>query len=213
MLKRSKKSLGIFPVEENDLIHLWSIQIIHDNTRMRSFPRHTKVIATIGPASESEEVIAKLLKSHVDVFRINMAHADHQWVKQITKRIRKVGREMNREPAVMMDVKGPEIRTGYLHDPVELKKNDSLDLIFVAQPSPPLIDGIWQIEVNYDKLPDHITPGDIILLDNGLIPLDVIHSSPTCIRCKVKQDAILKSRRHVNPTRNRDGASFPNRKR
>ena len=165
---------------------------------MRSFPRHTKVIATIGPASESEEVIAKLLKSHVDVFRINMAHADHQWVKQITKRIRTVGQEMNREPAVMMDVKGPEIRTGYLHDPVELKKNDSLDLIFVAQPSPPLIDGIWQIEVNYDKLPDHITSGDIILLDNGLIPLDVIHSSPTCIRCKVKQDAILKSRRHVN---------------
>ena len=134
----------------------------------------------------------------MDVFRINMAHADHQWVKQITKRIRKVGREMNREPAVMMDVKGPEIRTGYLHDPVELKKNDSLDLIFVAQPSPPLIDGIWQIEVNYDKLPDHITSGDIILLDNGLIPLDVIHSSPKCIRCKVKQDAILKSRRHVN---------------
>ena len=73
-----------------------------------------------------------------------------------------------------------------------------LDLIFEAQPSPPITDEIWQIEVNYDRLPEHIKSGNTILLDNGLIPLLVLDSSPQKIRCQVKQDATLKSRRHVN---------------
>ena len=165
---------------------------------MRSLPRHTKVIATIGPATESREMLKKLIESHVDVFRINMAHADHDWVKAISQRIRDVGTELNRDPAIMMDVKGPEIRTGYLHNEVNLKKDDLLDLIFEAQPSPPITDEIWQIEVNYDRLPEHIKSGNTILLDNGLIPLLVLDSSPQKIRCQVKQDATLKSRRHVN---------------
>ena len=127
-----------------------------------------------------------------------MAHADHDWVKAISQRIRDIGTELNREPAIMMDVKGPEIRTGYLHNEVNLKKDDLLDLIFEAQPSPPISDEIWQIEINYDKLPEHIQSGNTILLDNGLIPLLVLDSSPQKIRCQVKQDATLKSRRHVN---------------
>ena len=98
----------------------------------------------------------------------------------------------------MMDVKGPEIRTGYLHNEVNLKKDDLLDLIFEAQPNPPINDEIWQIEVNYDKLPEHIKSGNTILLDNGLIPLLVLDSSPQKIRCQVKQDSTQKSRRHVN---------------
>ena len=165
---------------------------------MRTLPRHTKVIATIGPATESKEMLKKLIESHVDVFRINMAHADHIWVKEISQRIRDIGTELNREPAIMMDVKGPEIRTGYLHNEVNLKKDDLLDLIFEAQPNPPINDEIWQIEVNYDKLPEHIKSGNTILLDNGLIPLLVLDSSPQKIRCQVKQDSTLKSRRHVN---------------
>ena len=98
----------------------------------------------------------------------------------------------------MMDVKGPEIRTGYLRKEVDLKKDDLLDLVFEAQPNPPILEEVWQIEVNYDKLPEHIKCGDTVLLDNGLIPLSVIHSSPKQIRCRVLQDATLKSRRHVN---------------
>ena len=127
-----------------------------------------------------------------------MAHADHDWVHMISKRIRKVGTRLNREPAIMMDVKGPEIRTGYLKTPIEIKVGDILDIIFEAQPVPPQADGVWKIEVNYDKLSEHIKAGDTILLDNGLIPLKVIESSPKNIRCKVMQDAKLKSRRHVN---------------
>ena len=144
---------------------------------MKHIKRQTKIITTIGPATESEEAIEALIKEGADVFRLNMAHADHAWIQSISQRVRKIGNKLNREPAIMMDVKGPEIRTGYLHNEVELKKGDRLDLVFCAQPNPPLKDGIWQVEVNYDKLPEHIKSGDTVLLDNGLIPLLVDESS------------------------------------
>lgn len=165
---------------------------------MRKITRQTKIIATIGPASESSEMLTKLINEGVDVIRLNMAHADHDWIRMITKRIRTIGKELNREPSIMMDVKGPEIRTGYLHKDLDLQKDDLLDLVFIAQPNPPVCEGIWQVEVNYDKLPDHIKTGDTVLLDNGLIQLEVIDSSTERIRCQVQQDAVLKSRRHVN---------------
>ena len=165
---------------------------------MKHIKRQTKIITTIGPATESEEAIEALIKEGADVFRLNMAHADHAWIKSISQRVRKIGNKLNREPAIMMDVKGPEIRTGYLQNEVELKKGDRLDLVFCAQPNPPLKDGIWQVEVNYDKLPEHIKSGDTVLLDNGLIPLLVDESSSDIIICQVLQDSTLKSRRHVN---------------
>ena len=165
---------------------------------MKKLIRQTKVIATIGPASESEEMLEKIISEGVDVCRINMAHADHNWVKEISSRIRSVGKRLNREPAIMMDVKGPEIRTGYLQEGINLKKDDLLDIIFEAQPVPPVLDGVWQIEVNYDRLSNHLKKDDTILLDNGLISLLVLNSSEKKISCKVLQDSFLKSRRHVN---------------
>jgi len=165
---------------------------------MKKLIRQTKVIATIGPASESEEMLEKIISEGVDVCRINMAHADHNWVKEISSRIRSVGKRLNREPAIMMDVKGPEIRTGYLQEGINLKKDDLLDIIFEAQPVPPVLDGVWQIEVNYDRLSNHLKKDDTILLDNGLISLLVLNSSDKKISCKVLQDSFLKSRRHVN---------------
>jgi pyruvate kinase len=165
---------------------------------MKKLKRQTKVIATIGPATESEQNLERLITNGVDVCRINMAHANHEWVREISSKIRTVGKRLNREPAIMMDVKGPEIRTGYLQNEIKLKKDDLLDLVFEAQPVPPILDDIWQVEVNYDKLADHIKSDDTVLLDNGLIQLLVLKSSQKKIRCRVLQDAILKGRRHVN---------------
>jgi pyruvate kinase len=159
---------------------------------MKKLKRQTKVIATIGPATESEQNLERLITNGVDVCRINMAHANHEWVREISSKIRTVGKRLNREPAIMMDVKGPEIRTGYLQNEIKLKKDDLLDLVFEAQPVPPILDDIWQVEVNYDKLADHIKSDDTVLLDNGLIQLLVLKSSPKKIRCRVLQDAILK---------------------
>ena len=160
---------------------------------MKAPERQTKIIATIGPATESEEMLAALIGEGVDVMRLNMAHATHDWIREITQRIRKVGQELNREPAILMDVKGPEIRTGYLQNPVDLTRGDLIDLVFTAQPEPPRSDDVWQIEVNYDRLHEHLSNGNNVLLDNGLIPLLVVETSPKHVRCRVLQNAQLKA--------------------
>ena len=131
---------------------------------MRKINRQTKIIATIGPATESEELLSKIIKEGVDVLRLNMAHADHDWIRMITDRIRRVGKYLEREPAIMMDVKGPEIRTGYLHHELNIKKDDFLDLVFVAQPNPPKSENIWQtkmIRTNMDVQSYFLTPVDL----------------------------------------------------
>jgi len=143
-------------------------------------------------------MLESLIREGVDVMRLNMAHASHDWIREITERIRRIGEKVKREPAILMDVKGPEIRTGYLQSPVQLKRGDLIDLVFTAQPEPPRIEKVWQVEVNYDKLHEHLKAGNNVLLDNGLIPLLVVEISPQKIRCRVLQDAELKSRRHVN---------------
>ena len=143
-------------------------------------------------------MLESLIREGVDVMRLNMAHATHDWIREITERIRRIGEMVKREPAILMDVKGPEIRTGYLQSPLQLKRGDLIDLVFTAQPEPPRIEKVWQVEVNYNKLHEHLKAGNNVLLDNGLIPLLVVEISPQKIRCRVLQDAELKSRRHVN---------------
>ncbi len=77
-------------------------------------------MATLGPATESREKLAELINGGVDVVRLNMAHGSVQWVADTVKRIREVSAEVNRAVAVMMDIKGPEIRTGALEAPISL---------------------------------------------------------------------------------------------
>ncbi len=74
--------------------------------------RRTKIIFTLGPATESEEMLEKIIRAGADVARLNMAHANHAWCRAVIRRIRAVSAKVGREIAIMMDIKGPEIRTG-----------------------------------------------------------------------------------------------------
>src|ERR1700733_4458197 len=129
---------------------------------MRNFYRHTKIIATIGPSTESRENLASLITGGVDVIRMNMAHGSGDWVMSLVKRIREVSREVQREVAVMMDVKGPEIRTGPIDESIELKMGDSFEF-FTDKPS----DGIRGVAVNYPGLPADVSVGATVLVDSG----------------------------------------------
>ncbi len=159
--------------------------------------RQTKVIATIGPASEEEEVLEALFGEGVDVCRLNMAHADHDWVRRIVNRIREAGRCVGREPAVMMDVKGPEVRTGFLAQPIELKEGETVDLVHKPQRFESE-EGVVMVQINYKKLADHLELGGLVLLDNGLLRLEVVKLEPRRVRCQVVEGGYLSSRRHVN---------------
>ena len=89
--------------------------------------RHTKIIATLGPATESKEMLSKLIQGGVDILRLNMAHASHKWVEDAMWYIREASTEVDRHVAVMMDVKGPEIRTGVVDSPIELAVGDVIE--------------------------------------------------------------------------------------
>src|SRR6266568_5638600 len=94
--------------------------------------RRTKIIFTLGPATESEAMLEQLIRGGADVVRLNMAHAKHDWTRTTIRRIRAISARVGREVAIMMDIKGPEIRTGDLASPIELKPGEIFD--FTVQP-------------------------------------------------------------------------------
>ncbi|MBL64381.1 MAG: pyruvate kinase [Opitutae bacterium] len=160
--------------------------------------RQTKIIVTLGPATESSETLMDLLNHGVDVFRLNMAHAGHKWTKQIIERIRVACDQTGRQAAVMMDVKGPEIRTGFLKHPLTLEKGDLIDLVHRREQGIATTKGVRVVDVNYPKLAKHVKDDQIIMVDNGLIQMQVLERSKKRVRCEVTSPGELESRRHVN---------------
>jgi len=160
--------------------------------------RRTKIIFTIGPATEREEVLQQVIRAGADICRINMAHATHEWTRQIIRRVRAVSRDAGREIAVMMDIKGPEIRTGDLAVPIELKPGEIFD--FTVKPAGPResAEEVRSVDVNYQDLVKDINVGDTVLVDNGLIRLEVLEKQAAHIRCRVLIPGQLTSRRHLN---------------
>jgi pyruvate kinase len=159
--------------------------------------RRTKIIATIGPATESEEMLTKLIAAGADIMRINMAHASHEWVRTLVNRIRTVTTELGREVGVMMDIKGPEIRTGPLPAPVALAKGDRVDFVAIDDGAPPP-PGVLAVSVNYPGIVNDVKDGATILVDNGLLRLTVLENTGTRLRCTVEIGGTLGSRRHIN---------------
>jgi len=155
--------------------------------------RHTKIIATIGPATESREKLAQLILGGLDVIRLNMAHGTSEWVRSVVTRIRDVSVQVQRHVAVMMDVKGPEIRTGVVAEPIELEAGELFDLFTAGAPT-----GARGIDVNYPGLPHDVEVGATVLVDSGLIRLQVIARDATSLRCRVTTPGSLGSRRHIN---------------
>lgn len=157
--------------------------------------RLTKVVFTLGPATEDEAMLEKLILAGVDVCRLNMAHADGAWTRTMIRRVREVCRRTKRHIALLMDVKGPEIRTGDLKAPVDLTAGQLIDLL----PEPGRAErGVLAVSVNYPMMGRDVSAGNLVLVDSGLIRLEVISSSPSRVRCRVIVPAKLHSRRHVN---------------
>jgi len=160
--------------------------------------RRTKIIFTLGPATESEEMLEKMIAGGADIIRLNMAHAKHDWTRTVIRRIRAVSARIGRDVAVMMDIKGPEIRTGDLAAPIELKAGEIFD--FTVKPGGAVDQGveIRSVDVNYQDLVKDIKVGDTVLVDNGLLRLEVLAKDDARIRCRVLIPGELKSRRHIN---------------
>ncbi len=160
--------------------------------------RRTKIIATLGPATESEEMLVKITRAGVDIVRLNMAHAKHSWTRDIIRRIRRASQTANREVGIMMDIKGPEIRTGDLITPIELKPGEIFDFTVKPGATYEQCAEVRSVNVNYLNLVNDIGIGNTVLVDNGLIRLEVLSKDQAHIRCRVLTPGELKSRRHIN---------------
>jgi len=160
--------------------------------------RRTKIVFTLGPATESEEMLEKLILAGADVARLNMAHAKHEWTRAIIRRIRAVSKKVGREVAIMMDIKGPEIRTGDLASPIELRPGDIFDFTVKPGAARGASEEIRSVDVNYKDLVNDINVGDTVLVDSGLIRLEVLEKQDAHIRCRVLTPGQLTSRRHIN---------------
>lgn len=160
--------------------------------------RRTKIIATLGPATESAEMLVKLIQAGVDIVRLNMAHAKHDWTRAVIRRIRIASKTAGREVAIMMDIKGPEIRTGDVDVPIELQPGEIFDFTVKPGVDRERSEEVRSVDVNYRDLVNDIKVGDTVLVDSGLIRLEVLSKDDAHIRCRVLTPGSLTSRRHIN---------------
>jgi len=156
--------------------------------------RRTKIICTIGPATEKTETLRGLLEAGADICRLNMSHAKHDWVRELVPRAREIAAEMGRPIAILLDTQGPAIRTGTLKSDLKLKVGDILEFTVRGAKS----EEKYSVDVNYDGLANDISVGDVVLVDNGVMRLRVLAKKQNRIRCEVLTPGVLGSRRHIN---------------
>jgi len=163
--------------------------------------RKTKIVCTLGPATDSLGMLKELLKAGMNVARLNFSHGSHQEHAERIRRFRQACRETGKTAALMLDTSGPEIRTGQVENgKVEILSGQDFML------TPRQVAGNQhQVSITYDQLAASVQPGQIILLDDGLIRLQVSKIEGPDIHCKVLNGGILTNRRGVNVP----GASLP----
>ncbi|MDA1005888.1 MAG: pyruvate kinase [Verrucomicrobia bacterium] len=156
--------------------------------------RRTRLLATLGPASDSNEILTELIEAGTDTFRINMSHAPHDWARDLAARIRHLAEGRDRPVGILFDLQGPSIRTGTLEKPFDLKTDDRVEFrLESADPAIPL-----STTVNYDGLVNDVEVGATLLVDNGAIIMDVESVQKDRIVCLVKTVGEFGSRRHIN---------------
>lgn len=156
--------------------------------------RKTKIIATLGPVSESKDAITSLAKTGVNIFRLNMSHGEHSWVRKVIKTIREVEAETGLPLGILMDTQGPEIRTGNLDSKLELKVGDTFSFTVRGHVS----EEEHSVDTNYDDLVNDIKVGDVVMVDSGVMHMQVLEKREKELICKVLTQGSLGSRRHIN---------------
>lgn len=155
----------------------------------------TKIVATIGPASNDPEMLEKLVTAGVNVARLNCSHGNYQTHSEAIRNIRSVSRRLNRPVAILLDLQGPKIRVGSLEngEPIHLKRNAPLAITVN-----PMLGTLQMISTTYQNLPLDVQPGDTILLDDGLIRLQVESKTRDTVHCKVINGGLLKEKKGIN---------------
>ena len=163
---------------------------------MSAIARRTKILATLGPATDKPGVLDALLAAGVDVVRLNFSHGDPASQVARAQAVREAAARVGREVGILADLPGPKIRIETFADgKVELKAGDRFDLL-ASDDAPP--GDATQVGVSYLGLPGDVAPGDVLLLDDGLLQLQVESVDGARIACTVLNDGVLSNRKGLN---------------
>jgi pyruvate kinase len=156
--------------------------------------RRTKIIATLGPATDSADMIGRLMDAGVNIFRLNMSHAPHDWVRRVVAAIRAESAARQLFTGIMMDTQGPAIRTGDIAVPLDLKPGEKFVLTVRGERDLEQ----HSVDVNYENFINDINVDDVVLIDNGAIEMKVLAKAGNKVECEVLTAGTLGSRRHIN---------------
>jgi len=160
----------------------------------RAAVHKTKVIATIGPACDSLETVVAMIRAGMNVARLNFSHGTHEEHRKRLEMVRQASQELNANVAIMLDTKGVEIRTGRVDGGIaHLKTDDEFVLHGEAR-----LGNAEGVSVSYENLPDEVVPGSKILLDDGVIALEVLQIEDHSIRCRIRRGGRLEDHKGVN---------------
>lgn len=157
-------------------------------------PYKTKIVCTIGPASESRKVMEQLLTAGMNIARLNFSHGDFSAHKEVIENLRAASRAMGCRLAIMADLPGPKIRIGgFASEPVYLSPGNEFILT-----TRDIVGDAGKVSVTFERLPLVVKPGDTLFLNDGLIQVDVEQVEGCDIRCRVLVGGELRSRKGLN---------------
>ena len=156
--------------------------------------KKTKIICTLGPASNNEQMLTAMLRNGMNVARLNFSHGTHEYHQEQIELVRRVRDKLKMPVAIMLDTKGPEIRTGnFENGPIQLSKGDTFTLTTRDVPGNQDI-----VSITYKDLPRQLSVGSNVLIDDGMLKLEVKELSDTDITCTVLNNGQVSNHKGIN---------------
>lgn len=157
--------------------------------------KKTKIVATLGPATSTKQVLKDMIENGADVFRINFSHSDYSEVRQKVETIRVLNDEHGFNTAILADLQGPKLRVGVMEDNVEVSENDTI----IFETGSEFIGNRHRVYMTYDNFPKDVNPGERILLDDGKLIFEIVDTDKDSkVTARVIQGGSLMSKKGVN---------------
>jgi pyruvate kinase len=170
-------------------INIKSVIISTYLNRKNILMRKTKIVITLGPSTSSEEMIEKLIKKGVNVFRLNFSHGDHESHAQNIQKIRHVSKKLKKEVAILQDISGPKVRIGKVEGTLLLKKGDTLQLSKSHSSDP------YVLDLSYPLIIDMVNVGEEVFFADGTIRTQVIAKDSETLTLELLNDGELTSKK------------------
>ena len=160
--------------------------------------KRTKILATIGPASDSQEMIESLMRAGVNVFRLNFSHGTHEYHYEVLQRIREAEKNTGLFVGVLQDISGPKIRVGHLEEPFELRVDDIVEFAKEEITGSKVTKNSYCTCINQPSILEQLKVGELIYLYDGMIRTEVVEVLSASVKVKVCNSGVLTSRKGVN---------------